>query len=161
MEVEGRPSRRRSFRGRGRLGALTGPPAGLTLVGMAAADSPGKRPSEDAEEPGAGMGRRAGYDGALAFFEAAAAITLAAALAFAAAIAALWVVWPAKFGLVCGRLAAVARFVNANWRAALVLAVPLFYRPARSFLERAVKMPGMEAEPPIRGAEKPNPPSRD
>ena len=43
------------------------------------------------------------------------------------------------------RLAGMAKVLNDNWKVALLLLIPLFYRTIRVFLERVEKAWGMEA----------------
>lgn len=96
-------------------------------------------------------------DESMAFVETGAVVAIALGAAFVAAYLFLWVVWPGLLGTSQHRLARIGRFLNANWRATLLLVVPLFYRTIRQFMERVVKFAGMEANPPIRGRARHNP----
>jgi hypothetical protein len=58
------------------------------------------------------------------------------------------------------RLAAALKALNENWKAELLLLVPLFYRTIRGFLERVEEFAGAKAprRPKSTSPETPNPP---
>lgn len=60
------------------------------------------------------------------------------------------------------RLAAALRALNENWKALLLLLIPLFYRTIRGFLERVEEFAGAKAPRPPKSTspEKPNPPEQ-
>jgi hypothetical protein len=56
------------------------------------------------------------------------------------------------------RMVKVLQTVDANWKAFLLLGIPLFYRTIRTFLERVEKAWGIEAtKPKNSGTTGPNP----
>lgn len=60
------------------------------------------------------------------------------------------------------RLAAALRTLNENWKALLLLLIPLFYQTIRGFLERVEEFAGAKAPrtPKSTSPEKPNPPEQ-
>jgi hypothetical protein len=55
------------------------------------------------------------------------------------------------------RIKSTITMLNENWKVALLLLVPLFYRTVRMFLERVRKFLGMEARDPEQEITEPNP----
>ena len=45
------------------------------------------------------------------------------------------------------RAAQVLEILNLNWRALLILAIPLFYRPVKKFLDEVQEIAGMKRPP--------------
>jgi hypothetical protein len=83
----------------------------------------------------------AGSDKYLTLAELFLVLALAVALIVLAVLAVSWII--------CGRLepqqqrlTLFLRTLNENWKAFLILAVPLFYRTIRKFLARVTKLPG-------------------
>ena len=64
----------------------------------------------------------------------------------------LWWIWfGAEAGTRASRLEVVAKMLNENWKAELLLLIPLFYRTIRGFLERVEEFAGMKApRPPLK-----------
>lgn len=97
-------------------------------------------------------------DRILECLEVAMVLMLAAGILAAAAYELFWIF--------CGdpsvrqaRLAAVLKGLNENWKAGLLLLIPLFYRTIRGFLERVEEFGGAKAprRPKSTLQEKPNP----
>ena len=53
------------------------------------------------------------------------------------------------------RIAAAVRLANENWKVGLLLLIPLFYRPIRTFLEEVQEAWGMKRRP-LRPSEQPS-----
>lgn len=70
-----------------------------------------------------------------------------------------WVAWPASTTPQY-RIEAVLRALNENWKAGLLLLIPLFYRTVRTLLERIRKVPGFEISLPTEAEKEPNPPRK-
>lgn len=55
------------------------------------------------------------------------------------------------------RVSEVAKSLNENWKAGLLLLIPLFYRSVRSFLERVEEFAGMKTRQAQEKKKGPNP----
>jgi hypothetical protein len=98
-------------------------------------------------------------DRILECLEVAMVFTLAIGILVATVYEVIWI-FPSDPSTRQGRLAGVLRALNENWKAGLLLLVPLFYRTIRGFLERVEEFAGAKAPriPESTSPEKPNPP---
>ena len=76
------------------------------------------------------------------------------------AYVAWWMVWGDILDPRYARTLALVHTMSENWRAFLLLGVPLFYRPVRTFMEEAQEWAGMKRRTPPTAApiEGENPP---
>jgi hypothetical protein len=82
-------------------------------------------------------------DRLLECLEVATVVIIALAIAGAIAYESVWIIYCPT--LRQARLTTALETLNANWKAALILLVPLFYRTIRGFLERVEEFAGAKA----------------
>jgi hypothetical protein len=98
-------------------------------------------------------------DRILECLEVAMVLVLAAGILVATGYETIWIFHGDPLGRQA-RLAAALRGLNENWKALLLLLIPLFYRTIKGFLERVEEFAGAKARrnPKFTAGAKPNPP---
>ncbi len=80
----------------------------------------------------------------LSTIEVVTVVLLAIAIFFAIFCQVFWIVFGTDVQPLHARLSDVAKSLIENWKAGLLLLIPLFYRSIRSFLERVEEFAGMK-----------------
>jgi hypothetical protein len=89
-----------------------------------------------------------GSDTYLTVAELLAVLTLALSVMALSILTLVWIFTGCGLQMKEQRLADVLATLNSNWKAVLILLIPLFYRTIRRFIARIRKGPlGMEADP--------------
>jgi signal transduction histidine kinase len=108
----------------------------------------------------------AGSDKYLALAELFLVLILTIAIAILAILSLIWIIWTGSLQVQQQRLSYLLKSLSDNWKAALVLLVPLFFRAIRKFIARVTKLPGGvevatedERAKPEVAPMKPNPPA--
>jgi hypothetical protein len=83
----------------------------------------------------------------LAFIEALALILVLIAVGSVVVLEFLWVARAPSLDAKQVRLVEVIRLMNENWKVGLLILIPLFYRPVRTFLEELREAFGMKRTP--------------
>ncbi len=83
-----------------------------------------------------------GSDKYLTLAELCLVLTLTIAIAIVAILSLIWIVGVCSLQIQQQRLALLLKTLSDNWKASLILLVPLFYRTIRKFIARVTKLPG-------------------
>jgi len=95
----------------------------------------------------AGLLRSIRYLFSLAFIEGLTIILVLIAAGSVVVFEFLWVAGATSLDAKQARLVEVVRLLNENWKVGLLILLPLFYRPIRTFLEELREAFGMKRAP--------------